>query len=229
MRGLVDRRTHKPLGRGGSISGLDPFSSSVSREAGDCSFRQRNSRVIHKSPGWCKFNIPTQEISGSPVMGTCSRGVPEGCTLTGRGQCSSRPLVKGGSQARRMATSPSTDAGHLASFWEGQSRFFCHTRKYTLSPVVFDCGPQRAPRCGCSGKQMAPSTPLCISSFPTSACSPGQGENVEGQSPAGSTRLASTVMDAGSNRFAERVAMVSPSQIGHAVSGPRSYLSAELR
>ncbi len=32
MRGLVDRRTHKPLGRGGSISGLDPFSSSVSGE-----------------------------------------------------------------------------------------------------------------------------------------------------------------------------------------------------
>ncbi len=86
-----------------------------------------------------------------------------------------------------------------------------------------------APRGGCSDKQMAPSTPVCISSFPTSACSPGQGENVEGQSPAGGTRLASTVMDAGSNRFAERVAMVSPSQIGHAVSGPRSDLSAELR
>ncbi len=74
-----------------------------------------------------------------------------------------------------------------------------------------------------------PSTPVCISSFPTSACSPGQGENVEGQSPAGGTRLASTVMDAGSNRFAEKVDMVSPSQTGHAVSGPRSDLPAEFR
>ncbi len=175
------------------------------------------------------FNIPTQEGSGSPVMGTCSRGVPEGCTLTGRGQCSSRPLVKGGSQARRMATSPSTDTGHLASFWEGQSRYFCHTGKHTLSPVVFDGGPQRAPRGGCSGKQMAPSTPVCIYTFPTAACSPGQGENVEGQSPAGGTRLASTVMVSGSNRFAERVAMASPSQTGHAVSGPRSDLPAEFR
>ncbi len=96
MGGLVDRRTHKPLGAGGSISGLDTFSSSVSGEAGGCSFRQHNSRVIHKSPGRYTFNIPTQEGSGSPVMGTCSRSVPEGCTLTGRGQCSSRPLVKGG-------------------------------------------------------------------------------------------------------------------------------------
>ncbi len=229
MGGLVDRRTHKPLGAGGSISGLDTFSSSVSGEAGGCSFRQHNSRVIHKSPGRCTFNIPTQEGSGSPVMGTCSRSVPEGCTLTGRGQCSSRPLVKGGSQARRMATSPSTDTGHLASFREGQSRSFCHTGKHTLSPVVFDGGPQRASRGGCSGKQMAPSTPVCISTFPTAACSPGQGENVEGQSPAGGTRLASTVMDAGSNRFAERVAMASPSQTGHAVSGPRSDLPAEFR
>ncbi len=228
MGGLMDRRTHKPLGAGGSISGLDTFSSSVSGEAGGCSFRQHNSRVIHKSSGRCTFNIPTQEGSGSPVMGTCSRGVPEGCTLTGRGQCSSRPLVKGGSQARRMATSPSTDTGHLASFREGQSRYFCHTGKHTLSPVVFDGGPQRVPRGGCSGKQMAPSTPVCISTFPTAACSPGQGENVEGQSPAGGTRLASTVMDAGSNRFAERVAMASPSQTGHAVSGPRSDLPAEF-
>ncbi len=229
MGGLVDRITHKPLGAGGSISGRDTFSSSVSGEAGGCSFRQHNSRVIHKSPGRCTFNIPTQEGSGSPVMGTCSRSVPEGCTLTGRGQCSSRPLVKGGSQARRMATSPSTDTGHLASFREGQSRYFCYTGKHTLSPVVFDGGPQRAPRGGCSGKQMAPSTPVCISTFPTAACSPGQGENVEGQSPAGGTRLASTVMDAGSNRFAERVTMASPSQTGHAVSGPRSDLPAEFR
>ncbi len=150
-------------------------------------------------------------------------------TLAGRGQCSSRPLVKGGSQTRRMATSPSTDTGHLASFREGQSRSFCHTGKHTLSPVVFDGGPQRAPRGGCSGKQMAPSTPVCISTFPTAACSPGQGENVEGQSPAGGTRLASTVMDAGSNRFVERVDMASPSQTGHAVSGPRSDLPAEFR
>ncbi len=36
-------------------------------------------------------------------------------------------------------------------------------------------------------------------------------------------------MDAGSNRFAERVAMASPSQTGHAVSGPRSDLPAEFR
>ncbi len=92
---LVDRRTHKPLGAGGSISGLDSFSSSASGEAGDCSFRQHNSRVIHKSPGRCTFSIATQESPGSPVMGTCSRGVPEGCTLAGRGQRSSRPLVKG--------------------------------------------------------------------------------------------------------------------------------------
>ncbi len=86
---LVDRRTHKPLGAGGSISGLNPFSSSASGESDDCSFRQYNSRVIHKSPGWSTFNIPTQEGPGSAVMGTCSRGVPEGCTLTGRGQRSS--------------------------------------------------------------------------------------------------------------------------------------------
>ncbi len=51
MGGLVDRRTHKPLGAGGSISGLDTFSSSVSGEAGGCSFRQHNSRVINHQGG----------------------------------------------------------------------------------------------------------------------------------------------------------------------------------
>lgn len=115
---VVDRSTHKPLGTGGSISGLDPFSASASGKTGDCLFRQYNSRVIHKSPGWCTINIPAQEGPGSPVMGTCSRSVPEGCTLAGKGQHSSRPLVKGGSQARRMATSPSGGTGHLASFRE---------------------------------------------------------------------------------------------------------------
>ncbi len=54
-------------------------------------------------------------------------------------------------------------------------------------------------------------------------------ENFEGQSPAGGTRLASTVMDAGSNRLAEWVAIVSPGQTGHAVSGPRSDLPPEFR
>ncbi|KAL0202363.1 hypothetical protein M9458_000381, partial [Cirrhinus mrigala] len=71
------------------------------------------------------------EGPGSPVMGTCSRGVPKGCTLAGRGQCSSRPLVKGRSQARRMATSPSSGTGHLALFREGQSRSFCYSGNHT--------------------------------------------------------------------------------------------------
>ncbi len=57
---LVDRSTHKHLGAGGSISGLDPFYSSALGEAGDCSFKQHNSRVIHKSPGRSTFNTPTQ-------------------------------------------------------------------------------------------------------------------------------------------------------------------------
>lgn len=229
MGGPFDRSTHKPFGAGGSISSLDPFPSSASGEAGGCSFRQHNCRIIHKSPGRSTFNIPTQEGPRSSLMGTCSRGLPEGCTLARRGQHSSRPLVKGGSQARRMATSPSSGTGHLASFREGQSRSFCHTGNHTLSPVVFNGGPQGTPRGGCSGKQMAPSTPVCISSFPTFAYSPSQSENFEGQSPVGGTRLASTVMDARFNSFAERVTMVSPSQEGYAISGPGSDLPPKSR
>ncbi len=93
----MDGRTHIPLGAGGSISGLDPFSYSASGEAGDCLFRQHYSRVIHKSPGRSMFNIPTEEGPGSPVMGTCSRRVPEGCTLTGSVQrIAAKFLSRGG-------------------------------------------------------------------------------------------------------------------------------------
>ncbi len=69
-----------------------------------------------------------------------------------------------------------------------------HRKTHTV-PVVFDGGPQRAPGGGCSGKQMAPSTPVCISSFPTSACSPSQGENLQAKVLLLAPRLASTVMD----------------------------------
>ncbi len=77
-------------------------------------------------------------------MDTCLSPLPEGCTLAGRGQSGSRILVKGGSQARRMAPPRSSGTVHLALFREGQSRYFCHTEKHKLSPVVFNRGPQRA-------------------------------------------------------------------------------------
>ncbi len=63
-----------------------------------------------------------------------------------------------------MATSPNTGTGHLALFREGQSRYFCHTEKHKLSPVVFNREPQRAPRCGCSDKKKWP--PVLLYAFP---------------------------------------------------------------
>ncbi len=59
-----------------------------------------------------------------------------------------------------MAPSRSSGTGYLSLFREGQSRSFCHTEKHKLSPVVFNRGPQMAPKGGCSDKQMAPSTPV---------------------------------------------------------------------
>lgn len=56
---LFDRSIPKALGAGGGFSGLDPFSSSALKEACDCSFRQPNCHVIHKSPVWSTFNVPT--------------------------------------------------------------------------------------------------------------------------------------------------------------------------
>ncbi len=145
--------------------------------------------------------------------------------LPGEDNVAADLLSRGGPRPEEWGLHPALIQATWLRFGKAKVDIFA-TQENTHCPLWYS---MVGPRGGCSGKQMAPSTPVCISSFPTSACSPGQGENVEGQSPAGGTRLASTVMDAGSNRFAERVTMVSPSQTGHAVSGPRSDLPAEFR
>ncbi len=70
------------------------------------------------------------------IMGTCSRGVSEGCTSARRGQCSSRPFVQGRPHTRRMATSAVVQAIWLR-LGKAKSGSFCLTGNHTLSPVVF--------------------------------------------------------------------------------------------
>ncbi len=144
MRGLVDRRTHKPLGRGGSISGLDPFSSSVSGEAGDCSFRQQNSRVIHKSPGWCKFNIPTQEISGSPVMGTCSGVSLRAVHLPGEDNVAADLLSRGGPRPGEWQLHPALMQATWLRFGKAKVDFFV-TQENTHCPLWYSIVGPRGP------------------------------------------------------------------------------------
>lgn len=95
--------------------------------------------------------------------------------------------------------------------------------------MVFNSGSQGVPGGGCSGKQMTSNASVCISSFPSSTSCPSQSKNLEGQNPAGCTRLAPDVMDSGFGHIAKGITMVSPSQEEHAVSGPGQTLAPGIR
>lgn len=95
--------------------------------------------------------------------------------------------------------------------------------------MVFNSGSQGVPGGRCSGKQMASNASVCISSFPSSTSCPSQSKDLEGQNPAGCTRLAPDVMDSRFGHIAKGITMVSLSQEEHAVSGPGQTLAPGSR